>query len=151
MVVADDLSTSLIVGVSCSATLVWVCLTDLRERLIANRALIFGSIPVVTAIAIFHPELLAGRFLWAASAALPFGIISWFKPRSMGMGDVKLIGFLGLCLGPAVVAAVICALVAGSVAGVVLFARHGEAARKETIPFAPYLALGSVAGLVITL
>ncbi len=64
----------------------------------------------------------------------------------MGMGDAKLVAFLGLCLGSAVVTVVVCALVAGCLAAVVLFARQGIAARKATIPFAPYLALGAAVG-----
>jgi len=147
-VVADDPWTSLIVGISCSATLAWVCVTDLRERLIPNRALIFGSLPVLVAVATFSPDLLPGRFLWALAASLPFASVSWFRPDSMGMGDAKLVGFLGLCSGSAVVTAVICALVAGCLAAVFLFARQGLAARKATIPFAPYLAFGAVVGAI---
>ncbi len=64
----------------------------------------------------------------------------------MGMGDAKLVGFLGLCSGSAVVTAVICALVVGCLAAVLLFARQGLAARKATIPFAPYLAVGAAVG-----
>ncbi len=148
MVVADDPSTSLIVGVACSATLAWVCVTDLRERLIPNRALIFGAAPVLVSIAAISPEILPGRFLWAFVGSLPFTLVSWFRPEAMGMGDAKLVAFLGLCLGPAVVTAVICALVAGGLAAVLLFARRGLAARKATIPFAPYLALGAVLGAI---
>ena len=144
MVVADDLWTSLIVGISGSATLVWVCVTDLRERLIPNRALMFGSLPVLVAVATFSPDLLPGRFLWAIAAAIPFAFVSGFRPDSMGMGDAKLVGFIGLCLGSAVVTAVICALVVGCLAAVFLFARQGLAARKATSPFAPYLAFGAV-------
>lgn len=144
MVVTDDLWVSLIVGISCSATLAWVCVTDLRERLIPNRALMLGSLPVLVAVATLSPELLIGRFSWALAASTPFALVSWFRPDSMGMGDAKLVGFLGLCLGSAVATAVICALVVGCLAAVLLFARHGLAARKATIPFAPYLAFGAV-------
>lgn len=144
MVAADEVSIPLIAGVSCSATLIWVCITDLRERLIPNRALIFGAVPVLVSFAINSPETLPGRFLWAFVGSLPFVLVSWFRPEAMGMGDAKLVGFLGLCLGPAVVTAVVCALLAGGSAAVLLFVRRGLAARKATIPFAPYLALGAL-------
>jgi len=41
------------------------------------------------------------------------------------------------------------AYAAGSVAGLALIARHGWEARRRTIPFAPFLALGAVVTLVV--
>jgi leader peptidase (prepilin peptidase) / N-methyltransferase len=38
-------------------------------------------------------------------------------------------------------------MIAALVPSAVLFARHGSKARKMAIPFAPFLALGSVAAL----
>jgi leader peptidase (prepilin peptidase)/N-methyltransferase len=38
-------------------------------------------------------------------------------------------------------------MVAALVPGIVLFARHGRAARKMGVPFGPFLALGSVIAL----
>jgi prepilin signal peptidase PulO-like enzyme (type II secretory pathway) len=35
----------------------------------------------------------------------------------------------------------------GSLAGLVLLARHGWAARRRTIPFAPFLSLGALAAI----
>jgi prepilin signal peptidase PulO-like enzyme (type II secretory pathway) len=43
------------------------------------------------------------------------------------------------------------AFIAGSVAGLGLIARHGWAARRRTIPFAPCLALGALAALALPL
>jgi leader peptidase (prepilin peptidase)/N-methyltransferase len=38
-------------------------------------------------------------------------------------------------------------MVSALVPAIVLFARHGQAARKMGVPFGPFLALGSVAAL----
>jgi leader peptidase (prepilin peptidase)/N-methyltransferase len=38
-------------------------------------------------------------------------------------------------------------MLAALVPGVYLLARHGQAARKMAIPFAPFLALGSIVAL----
>jgi leader peptidase (prepilin peptidase)/N-methyltransferase len=38
-------------------------------------------------------------------------------------------------------------LLAGLAVSIVLIARHGAAARKQAIPFGPFLALGSVVAL----
>jgi leader peptidase (prepilin peptidase)/N-methyltransferase len=64
------------------------------------------------------------------------------------MGDVKLAGVLGLYLGTAVIPAVFAAFLAGSVVGVAIIAREGRAGRKRGVPFAPFLALGGLLGLL---
>ena len=56
---------------------------------------------------------------------------------------------MGLFLGEAVLGAVLVALLAGSLFGLVLFVRHGRAAAKRTIPFAPFLALGGLLALLV--
>ncbi len=66
----------------------------------------------------------------------------------MGLGDVKLAAAMGLFLGVEVIPALLIALLAGSAVGIAMIARHGAAARKQAIPFGPFLALGGVAGLL---
>jgi leader peptidase (prepilin peptidase)/N-methyltransferase len=66
----------------------------------------------------------------------------------MGMGDVKLAGVMGLYLGSSVLPAMLTAFLAGSVYGVGVIARHGASARKSGVPFAPFLALGGLVGLL---
>ena len=65
----------------------------------------------------------------------------------MGMGDVKLALLLGVAVGRNVPVALMVGMLAALVPSVVLFARHGAAARKMAIPFAPFLALGGVVAL----
>ncbi len=69
-------------------------------------------------------------------------------PAGMGMGDVKLAGVMGLYLGAAVAPALLSAFFAGSVIGVAMIARHGPAARKLGVPFAPFLAVGGIVGVL---
>lgn len=133
-----------IVGASCLITLGWVCVTDLRRRIIPNRALVAGAIPVLLAFAFWSPSILPGRLLWAALASLPLGLVAGLRPAALGMGDVKLVAFLGFCLGPPVVVAFIVASLTGSVAGVWILIRRGLSARKATVPFAPFLAIGTL-------
>jgi leader peptidase (prepilin peptidase)/N-methyltransferase len=66
----------------------------------------------------------------------------------MGMGDVKLAAVMGLFLGRNVAPAIFVALLAGSVAGLAIIAREGSGARKQAIPFGPFLALGGIVGLL---
>jgi prepilin signal peptidase PulO-like enzyme (type II secretory pathway) len=65
----------------------------------------------------------------------------------MGMGDVKLALLMGAALGRTVSVALMLAMVTALVPAVVLLARHGSRARKMAIPFAPFLAFGSVVAL----
>ncbi|MBN2839601.1 MAG: prepilin peptidase [Coriobacteriia bacterium] len=59
----------------------------------------------------------------------------------LGMGDVKLLGAMGIYLGPYV----LLALLAGSLLGVAggLFAARGSSLSETRIPFGPWLALGA--------
>ncbi len=82
--------------------------------------------------------LAAAGFLLAAALAYPGG---------MGMGDVKLALLMGVALGRVVPVALLVGMISAIVPSVVLFARHGRAARKMAIPFAPFLALGSLVAL----
>jgi leader peptidase (prepilin peptidase) / N-methyltransferase len=65
----------------------------------------------------------------------------------MGMGDVKLALLLGAMLGRTVPVGLMVGMVAALVPSVVLLARHGSAARKMGIPFAPFLAVGALVAL----
>jgi leader peptidase (prepilin peptidase)/N-methyltransferase len=67
----------------------------------------------------------------------------------MGMGDVKLALLLGAALGRTVPVALMVGMLAALVPSVILLARHGAAARKMALPFAPFLALGGVVALFV--
>jgi leader peptidase (prepilin peptidase)/N-methyltransferase len=65
----------------------------------------------------------------------------------MGMGDVKLALLLGVAVGRTVPVAMMVGMIAALVPSLVLFARHGKAARKMAIPFAPFLSFGGFVAL----
>jgi leader peptidase (prepilin peptidase)/N-methyltransferase len=124
-----------------------VTVSDLRTRLVPDAALA-ASLAVALPVCMLSdpggmPErllagLAAGGFLLAAAL---------IRPDGMGLGDVKLAGVLGIYLGARVAEAMVVAFAAGSIAGLVLLARHGWSARRRTIPFAPFLAIGVLAAL----
>jgi prepilin signal peptidase PulO-like enzyme (type II secretory pathway) len=60
------------------------------------------------------------------------------------MGDSKLVFLLGLALGGKALTALIVAVFAQLPLALYLIAKHGSAARKQTIPFGPFLALGGL-------
>ena len=74
-------------------------------------------------------------------------ILSWLILRGMGMGDAKLVAMIGLFIGRAVAPATLIGFALGALVGVAMIARQGSAARKQAIPFGPFLAVGGVIGL----
>src|SRR5262249_61237052 len=83
---------------------------------------------------------LAGPPVFHYDAALSY-------PAGMGMGDVKLPLLLCAMLGRLVGVALMVGMFAALVPSAYLLARHGSAARKMGIPFAPFLALGGLVAL----
>ena len=131
------------------AMLAVVTVTDLRERRIPNRVLIAAIAAELPLLALADPGTLPGRLGAALAGGGAFLGLALARPGAFGLGDVKLIGTMGLFLGEAVLGAVLVALLAGSAVGAVLFARHGRAAAKHTIPFGPFLALGALLALLL--
>ncbi len=125
--------------------LVPVSLIDLDHRIIPNRIVGPAAVLAVLLGTVLDPGGELERLIAGACAGGFLLIAALLYPRGMGMGDVKLAGFIGLCLGRAVGPAMFIALIAGVVAGAVLAARHGtRAARKTAIPFGPFLAFGAI-------
>jgi leader peptidase (prepilin peptidase) / N-methyltransferase len=127
------------------AALVVVTATDLSHRIVPNVVVLPAAAVVLALMTVAEPSpqwaiaaTAASGFLLAAALAYPSG---------MGMGDVKLALLMGAALGRTVSVALFLGMVAALVPSIVLLARHGSKARKMAIPFAPFLALGSVVAL----
>lgn len=125
--------------------LVVITRTDLEQRLIPNRIVVPATLVVLGLRTIDDPSVEWALAALAAGGALFLVVLAY--PRGMGMGDVKLAAFLGAGLGAVVAVALFVGVFAAFVPAVVLLARHGRAARKQAIPFGPFLALGGVVGL----
>ena len=125
--------------------LVTLSVIDLEHRIVPNRIVLPAAALVLVARTALDPSpewlvgaLGAAGFLLVAALAYPGG---------MGMGDVKLALLLGAMLGRNVPVALMAGLIAGLLPSIVLFARHGGAARKMALPFAPFLAIGGLIAL----
>jgi leader peptidase (prepilin peptidase)/N-methyltransferase len=139
------LSLDAVVAAFFCAALVAISAIDLEHRIIPNVIVLPAAAVVVVANTLLHPGIewaLAGlgcaAFLFVAVLAYPAG---------MGMGDVKLALLLGAALGRTGPIALMIGMLAALVPAVVLFARHGSAARKMAIPFGPFLAVGGAIAL----
>ena len=125
--------------------LVAISAIDIEHRIVPDRIVLPSTLIVLAAQLVRDPSLewplaafLAAFFLFVAAVVYPAG---------MGMGDVKLALLMGAMLGKVVSVALIFGMVIAVVPSVYLLARHGRSARKMGIPFAPFLALGSVIAL----
>jgi leader peptidase (prepilin peptidase)/N-methyltransferase len=135
---------ALAAGLFCAA-LVAITATDIEHQVVPNKVVLPAAAIVLALQLAWHPTIqwpVAG-----VGAALFLFLVALAYPRGMGMGDVKLALLLGFGVGRAVPVAIELATLFALVPSVVLFARHGLAARKLKIPFAPFLALGGVVAL----
>lgn len=130
------------------ALLAAVTVTDLRHRLVPDRALAIGAAFGLALVAVDDPAGLLPRIAWGLAGGAFLLAAAVIRPEGMGLGDVKLAVVLGVYLGSGMATALVVALAAGSLVGAVILARCGWEARSSTIPFAPFLALGSVVALV---
>ena len=108
-----------------------------------------AAVYAVAALALIDPAALPEHLIAGAAGFAFFLLVALAYPAGMGMGDVKLAGTMGLFLGLSILPALLIAFAAGAAVGVALIIRHGSSARKQALPFAPFLALGGFAGLLV--
>ena len=133
-----------IAGFFC-CVLVAISAIDIAHRIVPNKIVLPSALIVLVAQTIREPS--PEWILAAFGAALFLFLAALVYPAGMGMGDVKLALLMGAALGKVVPVALMVGMVAAVVPSVYLLARHGRSARKMGIPFAPFLALGSIVAL----
>ena len=137
---------ALAAAVFCVA-LVAISAIDIERRIVPNRIVLPATLVVLAVMLAWQPSV-----EWPAAgfgAALFLFLAALAYPAGMGMGDVKLALLLGVAVGRSVPVALMVGMVSALVPSAVLFARHGGAARKMGIPFAPFLAFGGVVALFV--
>lgn len=134
------------------ARLAWI---DARTHLLPNR-IVFPWYPFAFLL-LGSAAALAGD--WGALLRLALAGLALFafylvlhlvQPNGMGLGDVKLAGILGMYLGylswEHLLMATLATFVAGGLFGVVLILAR-RATRKSSIPFGPFMLLGTALSL----
>jgi len=118
---------------------------DLSERRIPNRLMVPAALALL--VLWFMTGAKPGRIaagLLVAAVLLAIGLV---KPHAIGMGDAKLA--LVVALGLADKALI--ALASGMLLAAIFAAprlRHGEQARKSTLPLGPFVAFGALIALL---
>ncbi len=120
-------------------------MADLKYQIIPDSMIIVGIIGVL-----LQPQ---GPALWLSGfGAMAFFYVLWFatKGKSMGFGDVKLAGVLGLLLGfPLIISALYIAFLTGAGVGVILILR-GRKSLKSKIAFGPFMVFGTLVSIVFS-
>lgn len=138
------------------AALLAVSLIDLEHFIVPNRIvfpMLAISVPLLAAAALLEGE--SGPMITAVVGALLASngllVINLISPRGMGMGDVKLALLLGLFLGwlglGHVALGLFLGFLFGAVGGILLIAL-GIKSRKDPVPFAPFLAAGTIVAIL---
>lgn len=128
--------------------LIPISVIDFHTRLILNKLTVPGLVAGVALVCLLEPQrwkeipfgAIGGGLVLIALAALGKLI---FKKESLGMGDVKLVVLIGAYIGfpEILIAFYIGAVIAGLyIAGALIIKRIRMG---DTIPFGPFIALGS--------
>ena len=125
--------------------LVIVTRTDLEHRIIPDSIVLPATGLVLALRTIDEPSI--EWVVAAVAAGLVLFVIVLVYPQGLGMGDVKLSGFLGAGLGYLVAIGMFVGFFIAFVPAAVLLVRRGREARKQAIPLGPFLALGAVVAL----
>lgn len=133
-----------LVGVVLCPVLVLLAVIDVRHRVLPNAIILPAVLAIGLIVAAADP---AGFLEHLYSALALFGFLFVFAavvPSGLGMGDAKLGFLLGLALGSRTLPAMLATFAASFLAALWILARQGLSARKQTIPFGPYMALGGI-------
>ena len=136
--------------------LIVVFVIDLEHGLILNKvvypalalALIVAAVAPPQWLGDFGPHPVVSAAAGAATGFVLLFIIALVSRGGMGWGDVKFAAFMGAATGfPLVFVALFVGTILGGVVGILLLALRKKG-RKQTIPFGPFLAAGTLVALL---
>ncbi|HEV8461042.1 MAG TPA: A24 family peptidase [Gaiellaceae bacterium] len=133
-----------LVGAVLCPTLILLAAIDLRHRLLPNTIVLPATLAIGLIVAASSPHDFLGHFLAGLALGGFFFAFAAILPGSLGMGDAKLGFLLGIALGSKTLAATMIAFAGLLVAALYVLATRGMSARKDALPFGPFLALGGI-------
>lgn len=132
------------------ASLIVIFFTDLRYGVIPDKitypAIVITFIFLVRQLA--DPNILISSLFSAVATSLFFFLLNRItRGRGMGLGDVKLAFLMGLFLGfPKIIIALYASFLTGAIVSLILIL-IGKKRFGQTIPFGPFLVLGTIIAL----
>jgi leader peptidase (prepilin peptidase) / N-methyltransferase len=128
--------------------LVLISREDIERRIIPNRIVLPAWGLVLAANLALHPGQWWHFLLASLGCGFLFYVLERLSNGGLGMGDVKLVAFLGAALGGDIVLALVIGTALAAVVSIGIIVRDGAAGRKRTIPLGPFLAAGAIAVLL---
>lgn len=134
-----------LIFISC---MIAIFITDLKYRIIPDEVLVFFGFSALLYIYIFERNQIMPDILSAfISSAFFLFLVIITRGRGMGMGDVKYALLMGFILGiPKIIIGLYLAFLTGGVISIILIIA-GLKKMKSTIPFGPFLVLGTAVTL----
>jgi len=133
-----------LVGAVFCPTLILLAAIDLKHKLLPNTIVLPATLAVGLIVAASSPGDFVAHLLAGLALGGFFFAFAAFLPGSLGMGDAKLGFLLGLALGSKTLGATLIAFGGLLVAALYVLATRGISARKDALPFGPFLALGGI-------
>ncbi|MDX6480024.1 MAG: leader peptidase (prepilin peptidase) / N-methyltransferase [Gaiellaceae bacterium] len=143
------LDTRGLIGAVFCPVLILLAAIDARHRLLPNTVVLPTALVVAVIVLVGDPGSFPRHLLAAVALGGFFFAFALIFPGSMGMGDAKLGFLLGMALGSRTFAAAIYACAGLLVAALYLLATRGASARRDTIPFGPFLAAGGIVAFFV--
>lgn len=124
---------------------------DLKFGIIPDKVVFPAIVATLLYLLIINPSSLIIYFI-SALGSFAFFIVLFLitKGKGMGFGDVKLSFLLGLILGfPKIILALYLAFLTGAILGIILIVWRKKRSLKDTIPFGPFLVIGTLLSLFL--
>lgn len=131
------------------SSLIVIFFTDLKYGIIPDKV-VYPTIVITFLFIIFHFPFSISQHIFSAFGSFLFFLLLFFitRGRGMGLGDVKFAFLQGLLLGwPNILIGVYAAFLTGAVAAIILVVWGKKRFRGSTIPFGPFLVIGTIIAL----
>ena len=134
---------ALVGAVFCPALVVLAAI-DVKHRILPNAVILPASLVVGLIVAASAPGAFLAHLEAGAALGGFFFLFGTVFAGSIGMGDAKLGFLIGLALGVKTLGAMLLAFAGLLVAALYILVSRGASARKDAIPFGPFLAIGGI-------
>lgn len=133
-----------LVGAVLCPSLVLLAAIDAKHKLLPNAIILPATLAIGLIVAASAPASFLTHLAYGAGLGGFFFLFGLIFAGSLGMGDAKLGFLLGLALGSRTIGAALLAFAGLLVAALYVLAKRGTSARKDAIPFGPFLAIGGI-------
>lgn len=135
--------------ISMLCVLTAAALSDIKTKTIPDGIIIIGVLAALVCAHIDSEQSVLGCLAGGLAAGGIFLLVSIVTRGGVGMGDVKLMGCIGMFTGVGkVLELILFSVLISGFAGIVFFALNIKN-RKKTIPFAPFALAGAILTIMI--